>query len=266
MPPVIRIVEGDLLGICSEHIDYTPIAFETVRDIVKERLRRYNEMKTGTIKVNNMSDRPWIRTFIAIPFGSLLIAICLWIFILSFELFLELFLDPLPTPHGFVALPVAVASICFAAYLYRSLFCSTSVSKNNLRNGIIGIVLMLIIVTPGIACLVWLIPPSKGEYAQYDDLPLSQVPVFRSFPKAGSDFKFQRAHRNRLWCDFSITEKEFHEWISSQEYWNGYKDVRDFNLPGQNRTIDGVIALPEMNPGANVAYDQNTNRAYYWKY
>ena len=33
------------VNVCAECVDYTPIAFEAVRDVVKERLERYNEMK-----------------------------------------------------------------------------------------------------------------------------------------------------------------------------------------------------------------------------
>ncbi len=45
------------VNVCAECIDYTPIAFEAVKEIVKERLKRYNEMRNNLVAKKPITGR-----------------------------------------------------------------------------------------------------------------------------------------------------------------------------------------------------------------
>lgn len=102
-------------------------------------------------------------------------------------------------------------------------------------------------------------------------LPFEKMP-FEGLPKAGSDFSFKRDHRNWLRCEFTITEQDFKEWVSTEKHWTGIEKVEHYLIPPRARLSDdrndiaGFRALPEIEGGPNAIFDKKTDRANYWKY
>ena len=118
--------------------------------------------------------------------------------------------------------------------------------------------------------------PTVEEHLLYEQLPFKG-----RFPKEGSDFSYRRGFRGTIYCEFTVTEEAFRQWIASETRWEYcrplqeddwvYRDVFDPNVTSDDgneppRPIDGLYAGWGNGTGGRAFFDRSTNRAYYWTY
>jgi hypothetical protein len=132
---------------------------------------------------------------------------------------------------------------------------------------ILGIVLMSGIVALLAGNMVWSAPPWSGEHLSYE-----QFPFRGGFPADGEDYSYRQGYRNTIFCEFTITEQGFSNWIASQSRWERCVPItqekpEDVSCISPRTTVtDGIHAAYGNGKGGRAIFDRSTNRAYYWTY
>ena len=129
-----------------------------------------------------------------------------------------------------------------------------------------GIALMSGIVALIAGFIVWTAPPWSGEHLSYE-----QFPFRNSFPADGEDFYYFQKYRGTIYCEFTITEQGFLNWIDSQSRWERCDPITEEHPEriGYREEIvvtDGFSAGWGNGKGGRAIFDRPTNRAYYWTY
>jgi hypothetical protein len=137
---------------------------------------------------------------------------------------------------------------------------------------IMGIVIMSGIVFLMTCGFVWderRFPPS-AENLSYEQFP------YKSFPAEGQDFSYRRLYRGTMYCEFTVSEQGFRNWINSEKRWEYCESIESINvqrlLSKENindssvSITDGLHAGYGRGRGGQAVFDRSTNRAYYWTY
>ena len=137
------------------------------------------------------------------------------------------------------------------------------------KRELLGLLLIILSVTMTSYWMVQSTPPIEGRNLSYQEFP------FKSFPSEGTDYSYMRRMRGTLYCEFTIDEKEFRDWIDSEKRWEHCKLIDDsVSVPKFMRekndpdieVAEGFIAGYGKYHGGVAVYDSQANRAYYWTY
>jgi hypothetical protein len=131
---------------------------------------------------------------------------------------------------------------------------------------ILGIALMSGIVALMAGYSAWTTPQWSGEHLSY-----AQFPFRNSFPADGEDFYYIQMVRGTIYCEFTITEQGFRNWIDSQSRWKRCHSITEENperIWYREKIVvtDGIFAGWGNGTGGRAIFDRSTNRAYYWTY
>ena len=137
------------------------------------------------------------------------------------------------------------------------------------KRELLGLLLIFLSIAATSYWMVQSLPPIEGRNLSYQEFP------YKSFPSEGTDYSYVRRARGTLYCEFTIDEKGFRDWIASEKRWEYCKPIDDsVSVPKFMRekndpditVTEGFIARYGKHHGGEVVYDSQTNRAYYWTY
>lgn len=147
-------------------------------------------------------------------------------------------------------------------------------SEESMRRDFFGILILIGITVLFSSFFVWDIRkhPISGEHLSYEQFP------YKHFPSTGSDFSFQRLYRGTIYCEFTVSEQVFRDWIESDNRWEYCEPIREATSvtrilngldPENHQDVhitEGLQAGYGKHRGGRAVFDRKNNRAYYWTY
>ena len=139
------------------------------------------------------------------------------------------------------------------------------------KRELLGLLLIFLSIAATSYWIIQSLPPIEGRHLSYQEFQ------YKSFPSEGTDYSYMRRARGTLYCEFTIDEKGFRDWIASEKRWEYCEPIddsvevprfmREKNDPeGDIIATEGLKAGYGESKGGRAVYDSQTNRAYYWTY
>lgn len=143
------------------------------------------------------------------------------------------------------------------------------IRQNWWKDGIVTVLIYTVITAFSFTLLVFDPPlPVSESHISYEEFYGKS-----SFPSNGSDFCYRRTSGS-FYCDFSISEEGFQNWIKTHKNWESDSikpdspvEVESISQEESISVVDGLVAGRRRDAGNRVSeqavFDRTTSRAYY---
>ena len=188
------------------------------------------------------------------------------------------YFDPIDWPYILFVGPFGIGFVGVAFYTYCTVFCSESHNEFKIEQLVkfkgrlvFGILLLSSIFVFFVNVhITWMSRiPIFQEHISYEQLRMGGA------PPSGTDYSYRRLPRGSGYCECTITEKNFDDWISSESRWDRRtiiteeepEHISNFIRRDEDIVVtDGIKVGYGKGHGGIAVFDRKTNRAYYWTY
>ena len=189
---------------------------------------------------------------------------------------ISIYFDPVDWPYIMFLGPFGIFMIWMAFYLYCGAFCSEANEDFKCKHilkfkgrFVLGVVLLLSLLVYFVKLHIAWISPIFIENVSYEQIHRGGI------PRGGTDYSYRRLPRGSLYCECTITEKSFNDWVSSESRWENPTTITeenpthidDFMQKKRNIIVtDGIRVHYGKGKGGHAVFNRETNRVYYWTY
>lgn len=189
---------------------------------------------------------------------------------------ISFYFDPIDYPYIVFLGPLGIVIVGVAFYTYCTTFCSESHNEFTIEQLVkfkgrlvLGVILLSCVLVFFVKVNIAWIPPTFQEHISYEQLRMG------SAPPSGTDYSYRRLPRGSGYCECTITEKNFDDWITSESRWERRTIITEEkpehidNFMQRDEIIivtDGIKVGYGKGRGGQAVFDRKTNRAYYWTY
>ncbi|MCL2119506.1 MAG: hypothetical protein FWH27_13880 [Planctomycetaceae bacterium] len=149
-----------------------------------------------------------------------------------------------------------------------------------LKSGfVLGVILLSSLLVYFVKVNIAWMDPVIMEHVTCEQIPRSGI------PQGGTDYSccfYRMMPRGPVYCECTMTEKSFNDWVSSESRWKNRTDLTEENPEHIHDSLqhdslqkrrdiivsDGIRFQygDEGGHGGYTVFDRSTNRAYYWTY
>lgn len=188
---------------------------------------------------------------------------------------ISVYFDPVNWPAIILTGPFGLVFIIPAFCVYCDVFCDETISKFQYDKLlkykgrlVLGLVVFSALLFVFVKFNIALISPEFEEHVPYERI---HVP---GAPPTGTDYSYCRRPRGTGYCECTMSEKNFNDWIASESRWDKRTPITEENPEGipnfmQKENIvvtDGIHAGFGTRRGGRTVFDRQTSRAYYWTF